>query len=89
MHSAPPSGAQLPSRDEVASKLRALVAETAPRDEVASWASTWVSRDPSRIDDQPTWEALKNLAMADLVSLDRPYLYGREDFETWLAELLR
>jgi hypothetical protein len=43
----------------------------------------------ARVEDVRVWETLKNLAMADLVSTDRPYLYGREDFQTWLTELLK
>jgi hypothetical protein len=79
----------LPSREEVASKLRGLIGDTTPREEVASWASTWVTSDEFPVDDERVWEALKNLAMADLISTDRPYLYGKEDFQDWLAELLK
>jgi hypothetical protein len=78
----------VPSRTDVITRLRALIAETMSRQEVASWASAWLRGDP-QVDDQGVWNALNSLAMADLISTDRPYLYGREDFEAWLSDLLK
>lgn len=53
-----------------------------------SWASAWL-RAEAHVDDQVVWNALNSLAMADLISSDRPYLYGRADFEAWLSDLRR
>ncbi len=77
-----------PSREEVAVRLRALISSDAVRDEVSDWASAWVRALTPGGHDERVWEALNNLAMADLTSTDRPYLYTREDFEVWLATLL-
>ena len=78
----------VPSRADVIARLRALIAETMSREEVASWASAWVRAD-AHFDDQGVWNALNSLAMADLISISRPYLYEREDFEAWLSDLLK
>jgi hypothetical protein len=78
---------QFPSRRAVIAKLRALVADTTSREEVASWASSWVRRPDAEVEGASVWNALNSMAMADLISTDRPYLYGKEDFVTWLREL--
>jgi hypothetical protein len=78
---------RFPSRNDVIAKLHALVAETTSREEIASWASSWLRSGTAHVDDTRVWDALNSLAMADLISIDRPYLYGKDDFEAWLAEL--
>lgn len=47
---------------------------------VRSWAEQWVMAKDPDVQDGTAWRALTALAGADLISTDRPYLYGREDF---------
>ena len=37
--------------------------------------------------DWSLWTAIDAIAMADLSTTDRPYLYGPQDFAAWLEEL--
>jgi len=77
-----------PTVDDVANVLRGLINETMSRQDAANWASHWVTESHSNVEDTRVWEALKELVAADLITTDRPYLYGKEDFEAWLEELL-
>jgi hypothetical protein len=77
-----------PSRSEVIEKLRHLVQQSAPREEVATWAQKWVIADNPSDMEKGVWEALQFLTGADLISTDRPYLYSVADFERELAKLL-
>jgi hypothetical protein len=53
------------------------------REVAAEWAMLWVdARDPG-VDDPVVWRALNDLAGADAPTIDREYLYEREDFEAW------
>lgn len=82
------SSLRAPTRDEVKAKLAKLISGHLSRDEVASWASQWVSaREPS-VDDPAVWSALKSLSAADMISLDRPYLYNEIDFKAWLEGIM-
>lgn len=85
----PAHAERLPPRNEVIVKLNALLRETMSRQEVASWASSWLTSTDGHVDDERVWNALNSLAMADLISTDRPYLYGKDDFEAWLTELMK
>ncbi len=77
---------QPPSRDEVAARFRALIANEQTREAVSDWAGPWFSQ-LDEIADPKVAEAIQLLRMADLPTTNRPYLYGPEDFEAWLKEL--
>ena len=85
--------AKVPGLADVIQKLRELVAGEASRQEVSEWASPWIVKfedvqfDKTRELDRKIKEALDCLASADIVSTDRPYLYGQSDFERWLGKL--
>lgn len=68
-------------------KLLALIDGTENRQEVAAWAMQWVDADDPGVEDPAVWEALGNLAGADAISTDRPYLFEVVDFQAWLDEL--
>jgi len=73
----------------VLSRLEDLVAGRQTREEAANWAAEWVNdTDDVKVDDFAVWEALTAILGADLISTDRPYLYGPSDFADW-AERLR
>lgn len=76
-----------PSKSDVAEKLLALANDTIPREEAAGWAQQWVVEDSPQEMPKEVWDALTFLCAADMISLDRPYLYEREDFEGELAKL--
>jgi hypothetical protein len=78
-----------PSRSEVIEKLRQLVQESIPREEIATWAQKWVIADNPPNMEKDVWEALQFLTSADLISTDRPFLYSAQDFERELAKLLK
>ena len=75
-----------PSRAEVLEVLRRLVEGTLEREDASSWASPWVTNDD--VEFAPAvWQALERLSGADMISTDRPYLYGPEDFRDWYDTL--
>ena len=76
-----------PSRTEVAHRLQGLAEGVFSRGEVASWAKQWVLADDPQVSDRAVWRALQSMSGADLISTDRPFLYGPEDFRAWLQEL--
>lgn len=73
-----------PDRAEVRQRLLDLVAGRASREEVATWASTWVIQDDPAVDDPIVWNALRDLAGADLKVNPVDYLHGEADFHEWL-----
>lgn len=77
-----------PTRQFVADRLRELISGVASREDVAAWAGRWVGMGDPPIEDPRVWRAIERLSGADMISTDRPYLYGREDFERWLSDLL-
>jgi hypothetical protein len=78
---------QVPSREDVELRLNDLIAGRIRREPIADWAKQWILPDAPHVDDPAVWRALTKLAAADMVTTDRPYLYGEEDFRDWLAEL--
>ena len=78
---------QVPSREDVELRLNDLIAGRTTREPIADWAKQWILPDAPNVDDPAVWRALKKLAAADMVTTDRPYLYGEEDYRDWLAEL--
>jgi hypothetical protein len=39
------------------------------------------------VNDLAVWEALADMSAADMITTDRPYLYGETDFAAWADEL--
>jgi len=76
-----------PSRAEVEARLRELISGALGRDEATAWAMQWIAAATPGVDDPVVWRALGNLAGADAVSIDRPFLFEEIDFQAWLAEL--
>lgn len=83
----------VPTFGEVVEKLRLLAAGELSRQQASEWASPWIAKytevrfDANRELNRKVEKALDLLASADLISTDRPYLYGQSDFERWLNEL--
>jgi hypothetical protein len=75
-----------PSREEVENRLLDLISGDTSRKEASNWARQWVVADGAEIESH-IWQALTLLLAADMISIDRPYLYGKSDFQAWLAEL--
>jgi hypothetical protein len=80
---------QIPTRQEIELKLVTLIEGNSSREEVSDWASPWVFNDDDRdeIVDYAGWRTLNLLSGADTKTIDRPYLFGKEDFIDWLSEL--
>jgi hypothetical protein len=76
-----------PDRADVRERLEALVKGRVSREEVALWSSPWIWARQDDCKDQAVWRALGALQGADAVTTDRPYLFGKVDFEDWLREL--
>ncbi len=76
-----------PSQKCVQAKLLALILGDCSREEVASWAESWMIQDDPDVDDPIVWRALDRLSGADMIDFDRPYLYDEADFRDWLKEL--
>lgn len=77
---------ELPTRFEVATVLQELIAGSQTREFASAWACEWVLGD-GNADDPVLWFALNLLVMADIVTTDRPYLYGNVDFQACLDSL--
>ncbi|MGB0384817.1 MAG: hypothetical protein ACPGWR_08350 [Ardenticatenaceae bacterium] len=76
-----------PSQKEVQAKLLALIFGDCSREEVASWAESWIVQDDPEVGDPIVWRTLDRLSGADMIDFDRPYLYDETDFRHWLEEL--
>ena len=76
-----------PSRAEVEARLLELISGELGRDEATAWALQWIAAATPGVDDPVVWRALDNLAGADAVSTDRPFLFDDVDFRAWLEEL--
>jgi hypothetical protein len=76
-----------PDRVEVAAVLRELIGGTRSRRSASEWACPWLCGE-ARVPDPEVWSALLLLGAADLISTDRPFLYGDEDFRECLESLL-
>jgi hypothetical protein len=75
-----------PTRDQVARKLRELIAGDITPEAASEWASPWITR-TEEVGDAKAKRALVELAGADMPSTDREYLFAKIDFEAWLREL--
>ena len=78
----------IPTRQDVADQLRALIAGTKTREEVSVWACQYAMDDNLEIPDEVLSRALKTLVLADAVADMKSYLYGEADFREWLDELM-
>lgn len=75
-----------PTREQIESMFLDLLGGRLSRDRVVWWAGQWVFGNPSEDIDPAVWDALKLLAMVDLITTDRPYLYVENDFRAWMEE---
>ncbi len=79
-----------PSRNDVERILIDLASGSLSPAEASDWANQWILVDfpprEERVDDKVVWKALVLLSGADLKTIDRPFLHGKEDFEKWLKE---
>ncbi len=75
-----------PSKAEVASVMRSLLARELTREQAAAWATGYLAGDV-QVTDTRVWSALELLGAADLCSCDRPFLYEDEDYQDCLAQL--
>lgn len=75
---------QSPRRADVRERLLDLLAGRASREEVAAWASAWVTHDDPTVEDPIVWNGLRDLAGADLRISPVDYLHGEDDFHEWL-----
>jgi hypothetical protein len=80
--------ASVPTRDDVAQKIRQLIAGELSREAVANWAAPWIGKFHEIELDRKIKDALDSLAAADMPTSDRPYLFEQVDFEAWLDELM-
>jgi len=75
-----------PTLEEALSRLQNLVQGHSPqtRREAADWAAQYLDWP---FDEPVLREAIDLLVSVDLITTDRPYLYGPEDFAAWHHEL--
>jgi hypothetical protein len=74
--------------EQVAAVLIDLLEGRVAREDVAEWASAYVRRHEPPDLTKRMWSAVERMAGADSPTTDRIYLYGENDFETWLRDLL-
>jgi hypothetical protein len=80
----------IPTRQQIADQIRALLQGSETRQAVSAWAIQFVTDEHHRVTDMAAWEMLKTLGGADMiVDLEGNHLYGPADFEKWLEELTR
>lgn len=77
-----------PSREMLVRTINDLSSGVLDRSEVATWALQLIEDESLCLSDRQIVRALKRLGAVDLPAPDRDYLYGREDFAEWQAELL-
>lgn len=75
------------SREVVRERLSDLLAGRETREQIADWAAQWVHARVPIVDDPVIWNALKELAGADLRTSPSDYLHSESDFHAWLDEL--
>ncbi len=78
---------EAPSRTEVMGKLEQLIQGVASRAAVSTWAEKWIAADDPPDMERDLWDALVLLTAADVISTDRPFLFGNSDFEGELKKL--
>ena len=73
-----------PDRAQVRLLLMDLLSGRATREDAATWASRWVTEDDPDVDDPIVWNALRDLAGADLKVSPVDYLHSDTDIHEWL-----
>jgi hypothetical protein len=76
-----------PSRKEVEEKMLNLLNGTLTKEQVADWASRWITQSDPNISDEAVWNALMSLAGADTLEAPGVYLHTEPDLHAWLDEL--
>jgi hypothetical protein len=85
--------ARLVKREEVAEILRELISGNRTQEDAARWALD-LDREDVEVEDDRMWTILNAISMAAETRLteegdtDDPYIFGQENFQQWLAELL-
>lgn len=80
---------KMPTKEDAAEVLRQLISGKITRENASDWANPWMLPEKAdSIGDYDLYHCLECLSAADMISTDRPYLYGTEDFESWLQELV-
>lgn len=77
----------IPTREVLRKRLTDLLTGRLTREEVANWAGEWVRQQAPAVEDFVAWEALRELAGADLRSSPMDYLHDESDFHAWLDRL--
>lgn len=77
-----------PFREMLVRTINDLSSGVLDRSEVATWALQLIEDDCLFLSDKLIVLTLKRLGAVDLPAPDRDYLYGRNDFAAWQAELL-
>ena len=91
--SALPHRYAVPSREDVAARLEALLADhsAAARENAAAWAVEYILFDDPQlypeVRDAAVWNALTQLAGVDLRDAPDLFLHETEDVAVWLDEL--
>jgi hypothetical protein len=76
-----------PTQDQVAAKLRELIAGDISPEGASEWASPWITK-LEEVIDAKVKRALVELGGADLiVDMEGHRLHGRTDYAAWLKEL--
>ncbi|HVK07025.1 MAG TPA: hypothetical protein VM490_26390 [Armatimonadaceae bacterium] len=80
-----------PLREEVAERLRALLAgddgEGAARSDASAWAREWILEDDPDTRDRAVWRALVRLVGVTLRHDDGTFADGPETVREWLNDL--
>jgi hypothetical protein len=71
---------------EIKARLEALANDPADAGEAADWALEVMEGDNPLLAQAPVWQALDELAGADLMADSATRLHGPEDFRAWLRE---
>lgn len=75
-----------PTRQVVLAKLTAWAEGTLAPEEASDWASPCVAQRDDEVEDLLVLEGLQALNRADAFGWERPLLFGKPHFESWLAE---
>lgn len=75
-----------PSREEVMRRLNELIAGSASPSEISDWAMGYFRNDDIDFPDECVLDALDVMGGADLLVPSGEFLYGLEDFKSWLDE---
>ena len=77
----------MPSKNEIISKIDALINQTETRESVSAWAFKYIDDDYLDVNDEDVWNALVGLCASDQLGDENSYLYNELDFEDWKNRL--